>query len=38
VAAPTLGQDSAAVLADCGFSADEIAALAASGVVVGVAE
>jgi crotonobetainyl-CoA:carnitine CoA-transferase CaiB-like acyl-CoA transferase len=37
VAAPTLGQDSAAVLADCGFSADEIAALAASGVVVGVA-
>jgi crotonobetainyl-CoA:carnitine CoA-transferase CaiB-like acyl-CoA transferase len=36
VAAPTLGQHSAEVLAELGFSSGEIAALAASGVVKGV--
>ena len=35
VAAPLLGQHSAAVLRDAGFSAEEIAALADNGIIVG---
>jgi crotonobetainyl-CoA:carnitine CoA-transferase CaiB-like acyl-CoA transferase len=38
VAAPTLGQHSAAVLRAAGFSDEEIAALAQNGIITGVEE
>ena len=38
VAAPTLGQHSASTLLDAGFSAEEVAALAAQGVITGAIE